>query len=169
MLSHEAITLFIGTHYSATWIGYMLCAFVDGAAWLATRSMVLAKLGLVAAMGISIWTSEYYSPTSPGYFLARKPDTNDALKEQALSTLPTDASIWSDEQIFAHLGLHPNAMIDGTNQEFRVYDIVDDVALWNGPDVRTLLRKNAYRIALRRGTLVVLRATRPRSSRNRMH
>jgi uncharacterized membrane protein len=161
MLSHEAITLYIGTHYSATWSGYMLCAFVDGAAWLASRSMNLAKLGLVAALGISVWTSEYYSPIYPAYFLGRKSDANDAQKEFALSSLPQDATIWSDESIFAHLGLHPNAMTYGSDQAFKVYDVVEDAALWKSPGVQMLVMRGAYRIARRQGNVVILERTRP--------
>lgn len=157
MLSHEAITLFIGTHYSATWSGYMLCAFADGAAWVASRSLVLAKLSLVAALGISIWTSEYYSPISPAYFLGRKIDVNDAVKEDVLSSLPRDATIWSDEQTFAHLGLHPHAMTYGTGQQYLVYDAIDDAALLNSTGVRHLIATGAYRVVVRRGTVVVLR------------
>ncbi|HEY2475765.1 MAG TPA: DUF2079 domain-containing protein [Candidatus Cybelea sp.] len=162
MLSHEAITLFIGTHYSATWIGYMLCAFVDGVAWLASRSMVLAKLGLVAAMGVSIWTSEYYSPVSPGYFLGRKITPDDALREQALSSLPTDANIGSGDEFFAHLGLHPNAMLDRSNQDFLVYDSIEDNALWRSPKVQGLVAQGTYKVALRRGSMVILRRNKPR-------
>ena len=160
MLSHEAITLFIGAHYSATWSGYMLCAFADGAAWLAARSTVVAKVALVGAIGVSIWTSEYYSPISPAYFLGRKSDSNDAVKESVLSSLPRDATIWSDDRIFAHLGLHPKAMIDGSGQEFKIYDVIDDGALWKSAAVQKLIREGAYRIAIRRGSIVVLRLNR---------
>ena len=156
MLSHEAITLFIGTHYSATWSGFMLCAFVDGAAWLASRSIVLAKLGLVAAMGISIWTSEYYSPISPAYFLGRKATAADAEKERILAALPKDASIRSDDAIFAHLGMNPNASIDGSGQQYLVYDMAEDAAQWNSQRVRDLLANGGYRVFLRRGQIVIL-------------
>lgn len=157
MLSHEAITLFVGTHYSATWSGYMLCAFVDGAAWLASRSMILAKLGLVAALGVSIWTSEYYSPVSPAYFLGRKSTADDAAKERALASLPKDASILSDDAIFAHLGMHTNASIDGSGQEYLVYDVIEDASQWRSSAVQELLARGIYRIVLRRGSIVVLR------------
>jgi len=162
MLSHEAITLFIGTHYSAVWSGYMLCAFADGAAWLASRSMVLAKLGLVAAMGVSIWTSEYYSPTSPAYFLGRKSTPNDALMEEALSSLPKDANIGSGDEFFAHLGLHPNAMLDRSDQDFLVYDVIEDGALWRNTKVQGLITRGTYKVALRRGSIVILRRTKSR-------
>lgn len=157
MLSHEAITLFIGTHYSATWIGFMLCAFVEGAAWLAARSMTLAKLGVVLALAISIWTSEYYSPTSPGYFLGRKSTYADSVKEQTLESLPKSASIRADDEIFAHLGMNPNAMIDGSGQQYIVFDVIDDAAQWKSAAAQSLLAQKTYRIVLRRGTLVVLR------------
>jgi hypothetical protein len=157
MLSHEAITLFIGTHYSATWSGYMLCAFVDGAAWLATRSTTLAKLGIVAALAVSIWTSEYCSPTSPGYFLGRKTTPDDALKERALESLPRDATIRAHDELFAHLGMDPNAMIDGSGQEYLVYDVVDDAAQWKSPETQSLVTHKRYRVVLRAGSLIVLR------------
>lgn len=157
MLSHEAITLFIGTHYSATWSGYMLCAFVDGAAWLASRSLVLAKLGVVAALGISVWTSEYYSPISPAYFLGRKSTPNDALNEQALSSLPKDANIGSGDEFFAHLGLHPNAMLDRSDQDYLVYDVTQDGPLWRSSRVQGLITHGTYSVVLQRGSVVIIR------------
>lgn len=131
----------------------MLCAFVDGAAWLASRSLNAAKAAMIAALGISIWTSEYYSPTSPGYFLYRKPTAADAEKERLLAMLPSDASIYSDDAIFAHLGMHPNAAIDPAGQQYVVYDAVDDAAQWQS--VQNLTAHGGYRIVARQGSLII--------------
>jgi len=156
MLSHEAITLVIGAHYSATWSGYMLCAFVDGAAWLASQSATLAKAALVAALGLSIWTSEHDSPIIPGYFLYRKSTAEDAAKERLLASLPRDAAILAGDAIFAHLGMHPNASITPSGEEYVVYDAAEDAA-WGSPAARNLMRREGYRIVRRQGSMVVLR------------
>lgn len=144
LLSHEAITMFIGEHYSATWSGYMLCAFVDGAYWLSKRSLLAAKVACLAAAAISIWISEYYSPILPGYFLYRAPTMLDRAKESIFAALPTDATIFSENLIFAHLGMHPCAGVDVQDQEFLVFDKVEDVDLLKSSVVQQLISRGRY-------------------------
>ena len=105
LLSHEAITMALGTQYAATWCGYLLCALVYGASTVGRRSQVALAVFLAAALAISIWTSANQSPITPGYALYRSPDEQDRERERLLSALPKDASIWSHDPIFAHLSM----------------------------------------------------------------
>jgi Predicted membrane protein (DUF2079) len=59
LLSHEAITLQLSTHYTATWIGYVLCAFVDGVSRVHSQSMFDGEEYLV-----------FDHFTDPGYWIA---------------------------------------------------------------------------------------------------
>jgi uncharacterized membrane protein len=156
MLSHEAITLFIGLHYSAAWSGYMLCAFVDGVSWLSSRSLQVAKLSLVLAAGISVWTSEYYSPTMPGYFLGRKPDTDDVAREAILASLPRNASVFADDNIFAHLGMNPRASVNMHDQRYLIFDLGRETTLWNSAPIQGLIARKTYRVELQAHGIVVL-------------
>ncbi len=159
LLSHEAITMFIGTHYSATWSGYMLCAFVDGAYWLSKRSLLAAKVATVAAAAISIWTSEYYSPIAPGYFLNRRPTAQDRAKERIFASLPRKASIFSDNLIFAHLGMYARAAMELRNQEYLVFDKGQDEDLLKTSGVRQRIRTGRYVTLIDADGVLVLRRT----------
>jgi uncharacterized membrane protein len=158
LLSHEAITLFIGLHYSATWSGYMLCAFVDGAAWLSTRSASLGKAAVLLAAVISIWTSEYDSPTLPGGFLNRKPDAEDRAREAILASLPRTASVYSDDTMFAHLGMNPQASVNMQLQEYLVFDVVDDAPMWKSATIQGLIAQS-YDAVLQAQGLIILKRT----------
>ena len=88
LLSHEAITMVLGTQYAATWCGYLLCAYVDGASTIGRRSHA-ALVGLVAiAFAMSMWTSAYQSPIAPGYALYRSPNEQDHERDRLLNALP---------------------------------------------------------------------------------
>lgn len=157
MLSHEAITLFIGLHYSATWSGYMLAAFADGAGRLSLRSLGLTQVALGIALVVSIWTSVYYSPTMPGYFLARAATDEDRGKEAMLASLPDGATIYSNDRIFAHLGTQPQASVNLAKQEYLVFDVVEDAALFKSDAVQGSIARGEYRVVSTAHGLVVLR------------
>ncbi|MBV9332626.1 MAG: DUF2079 domain-containing protein, partial [Candidatus Eremiobacteraeota bacterium] len=56
LLSHETMTMLLGTHYTAAWSAYLLCAFVDGTATVYRRWQVAGASLMVAALAASIWT-----------------------------------------------------------------------------------------------------------------
>jgi uncharacterized membrane protein len=159
MLSHEAITLFIGLHYSATWSGYMLCAFADGAGWLATRSTSLAKVAVIAAAAVSAWTSEFASPIMPAYFLGRKPNAEDRAKEAIIASLPRSKSVWGDDDTFAHLGLNPRASVNMQGQDYLIFDRSEDAALWRSAPIQGLIARKIYRVVSNADGVVILRRT----------
>lgn len=159
MLSHEAISFFIGVQYSATWIGYVLCAFVDGAGWIWKRSATVAKLALLVATGVSIWTSEYNSPILPGGAWMQ-PSAADKMIDYQLRRLPESATIYSREDIFAHLAAtHPRASINLSGQEYLVFNLDVDGDSWKSPVIQGLISQQLYRVVLRTSDLVILERT----------
>ena len=159
LLSHEAITMVPGAHYTATWSGYILCAFVDGLWFVYNRSDVLAKGGLAFALLASIWTSRYYSPVNPGFALYRKPTMDDWKREYELGSLPRSASIGTGGFVIAHLGMDPRATIAMSDQDFIVFDAFSDPAFWHAYDsqkVAQLVKGGSYHIVLQQAGIVVL-------------
>ena len=71
LLSHEAITMSLAMHYTATWSGYVLCAFADGLAVTFSRSRAASEVALLVAFVASILTSRYASPIDPAFALYR--------------------------------------------------------------------------------------------------
>jgi uncharacterized membrane protein len=159
LLSHEAITMALGAHYTALWSGYVLCAFVDGASKLYNRSETAAKGALVVALLASIWTSRYYSPINPGFAMYRQPAPADAIREHALSTLPRTASVGTGGFVIAHLGMNPHATIAMSDQDYLVFDAFSDPAFWSAndaPKVAHLTKSGAYRKTFDNAGIVVL-------------
>ena len=156
LLSHEAITMVLGTQYASTWCGYMLCAYVDGASTIGRRSQTTLVGFLIAAIAISIWTSTYQSPIRPGYALYRRPNEQDRERERILSDLPKNASVWSHDPIFAHLSMNPNASVNLNGQEYLIFDLPQDAAEYDGAPVQHLLTSGTYGVSLQRANLIIL-------------
>lgn len=160
LLSHEAVTMSLGAHYTATWSGYVLCAFVDGASRVYNRSEIAAKGALLFALLASLWTSRYASPIDPGFALYRRPNAADRIRDQALAMLPRSAGIGTGGFVIAHLGTYPNATIamsDG--EEYLVFDAFTDPAYWSSIDkakVGDLVRRGTYQRIFDGAGIVVL-------------
>ncbi len=148
LLSHEGITLQLGTHYTATWIGYVLCAFVDGLSQIYRHSTFAARLAMVAAFVASVWTSYYYSPIGPRFALYRRPTPADRLRERALSNLPRNASIGSGVWVLPHIAMNPGATVAMSDGErYLVFDHFTDPGYWiaaDRPTIRRLIGSGAY-------------------------
>lgn len=161
LLSHEAVTMGLGAHYTATWSGYVLCAFVDGASNAYYRSKLAAQGALLFALAASIWTSRYYSPINPGFALYRQVTVDDRIRENELRSLPRTASIGTGGWIIAHLGMNPQATIAMSGgEDYLVFDAFTDPAYWNAIDaskVKQLVKSSAYRTVFDRAGIVILR------------
>lgn len=147
LLSHEAITMGLGTHFTATWSGYVLCAFIDGASKIYNRSNIAAQGALLLAFLASIWTSRYYSPINPGFALYRQPTAADGIREHELATLPRTTSVGTGGFVIAHLGMNPHATIAMSDQNYLVFDAFTDPAFWSAidaPKVAKLVKAGAY-------------------------
>lgn len=163
LLSHEAVTMGLGAHYTATWSGYVLCAFVDGASNAYLRSRLVAKGALLFALLASIWTSRYYSPINPGFALYRHATIADRVREHELDLLPRTASIGTGGWVIGHLGMHPHATIAMSDQDYLVFDAFTDPTYWStqdAPKVAQLIRRGVYRKIFDGAGIVVLAAKR---------
>ncbi len=128
LASHEAITINLSTHYVATWLPYVLFAFVLGTASAYRRSKRLTYVLLSCSLAASLWIDIFASPAQWWYQIYRLPNARDALLEHTLQRLPREASIGADLWSFAHLGLDPRATIDPTYAQFVVVDRRCDTA-----------------------------------------
>lgn len=159
LLSHEAITMVLTTHYSAAWSGYLLCAFADGT-WVVYRRWQMAAKGALAfALLASIWTSRYYSPIAPGFALYRHPTAADRIRERELAALPGTATIGSGAFVLAHLGMKPHATVAMDGADYVVFDRFSDPAGWSDGDeakVSRLVSSGAYRKVYDDAGIVVL-------------
>jgi uncharacterized membrane protein len=160
LLSHEAITMVLGTQYTATWSAYLLCAFVDGTAVVYRRRQTAAVGALAVALAVSVWTSRYQSPINPGFALHRRPVPADRIRETELNRLPRSARIGTGAWVIGHLGMYPNAtiaMFDGAT--YLVFDAFTDPAYWNSTDkanVQRFIRGGTYREIYNGAGIVVL-------------
>jgi uncharacterized membrane protein len=164
LLSREAVTMDLGAQYTATWSGYILCAFVDGASQVFRRSRFAAEGALLFALLASIWTSRYYSPISPGFALYRPPTIDDQLRERELATLPRAATIGTGGWIIGHLGMDPHATIAMSDQDYLVFDAFTDPTYWKTIDalkVEQLVKSGTYAKIFDKTGIVILAKKHP--------
>jgi uncharacterized membrane protein len=158
----QPVTLAPGAHYSALLTGYALAGFVDGAARVPARRPVLARGVLAAAAVVSVWVAIFASPMEYWYYLYRRPAARDALLEATLRQLPARADVGAEDEIFAHLGLDPNASLDFAGQQWFVYDQTHYSQRWREVDsaaVRRALARGAYTVMSDRDGIIVLKRT----------
>jgi uncharacterized membrane protein len=159
LASHEPVTLAPGAHYSGLLTGYALAAFIDGAARIGAHRRALAGALVATAAAISVAISIFASPMEYWYYLYRRPSAHDALLEQTLRRFAPDADVGAEDEIFAHLGLDPNASIGFNGQRWFVYDRAHYSLHWHDvdqPAVRAALARHAYRVTSERDGVVVL-------------
>jgi uncharacterized membrane protein len=162
LASHEPVTVAPGAHYSALLSGYALAAFVDGLGRIpAVRLRVaMGALAAIASISIAIWAS----PMEYWYYLYRPPNAHDALLQRTLDRLPPDADVGAEDEVFAHLGLDPNASIALAGRRWIVFDRTHYSDQWrfvDEPVVKGLLAQGAYAVASDRNGIVVLRRSGP--------
>jgi uncharacterized membrane protein len=158
MASHEGITFNIGSHYSAAWSGYLLCAFADGIRVLREGSKLTSVYAMLGAFIIALRYDQYDSPIQPGYFLYRSQLPSDAAADRQLQELPLSATILSSDSVFAHLGLHPKASITFACQQYLAFSPKSDDG-WTGselPMARRLVKSGKYRYERNDSILVIL-------------
>jgi uncharacterized membrane protein len=163
LLSHEGVTMSLGAHYTATWSGYLLCAFVDGAAQLYQRRPLAAKGALAFALVASLWTSRYHSPIDPVFALYREPNAADGIRERELLALPRDASLGSGPWVLPHVAMNPRATVAMTEgEQYLVFDHFTDPSYWiatDRPTIQRLTKSRAYEQVYAGAGIVVLRRT----------
>jgi uncharacterized membrane protein len=160
LAANRPVTIAPGAHYSGLLTGYALAAFVDGAARVTVRKPVLARAVLAAAAVVSVWVGIFASPMEYWYYLYRRPSARDALLDATLKQLPAGADVGAEDEIFAHLGLDPNASINFAGQRWFVYDRTHFSHRWHdvdAPAVQRALARGAYVVASDRDGIVVLK------------
>jgi uncharacterized membrane protein len=121
LASHDRILLVFETPYAAVWIGYVLFAFVLGAAALYRRSEIVTRYALIAAAAISFSVLTLGDPMARWYRLYRLPNAHDASLSSVLSSLPRDADLSVPENLYAHVGFDRHA----GNNVWRRFVVVD--------------------------------------------
>jgi uncharacterized membrane protein len=160
LASRQPVTIMPGAHYSALLTGYALAGFVDGAARLSALRPRLARGLVVTAAAVSVWVAIFASPMEYWYYLYRRPNTHDALLAQTLARLPSQADVGGEGEIFAHLGLDPNASANFDNQQWFVFDRTHYSQRWHEvdePAVRRALAEHRYAVRSDQDGIVVMR------------
>ncbi len=160
LASHQPVTIVPGAHYSALLTGYALAGFVDGAFRLQTLKPQLVKWLVIAAAAASVWIAIFASPMEYWYYLYRHPNAHDARLEETLTRLPPLADVGAEDEIFAHLGLDPNASIDFNGQRLFVYDRTHYSERWqeiDEPAIQRALADHKYVVASSHDQIVVLK------------
>lgn len=163
LFSQRTVTLAPGAHYSALLTGYALVAFVDGAARLRAARPRLVVPFVAAAATISLAIGIFASPMEYWYYLYRRPNAHDALLEATLQSLPREADVGAEDEIFAHLAADRRASIDFAGQQWFVFDRKHYSQRWHDvdePAVARALARGAYRLTSERDGIVVLRRAR---------
>ncbi len=163
LAAHQPVTIIPGSHYSALLTGYALAGFVDGASRLYANKPRLAKGVVAAAAAASLCIAIFASPMEYWYYLYRRPNVHDALLEETLRQLPPQADVGAEDEVFAHLGLDPDASVNFTGQQWFVYDGTHYSQHWqqiDEPAIRRALARHLYVVISDRDGIVLLKRSR---------
>jgi uncharacterized membrane protein len=152
LLSHEAVVINLSTHYLATWLPFVLLAYVLGLAKMAGRSLPAARAAVALCAIVTLWTDVYANPSSLYHRPFRFPDAHTAALERVIAQLPHNASVGTTLDIFAHLGMDPAASIDLTHTRYMLLDRKcesDDCRKGTLPEADRLLATGGYRLLRR--------------------
>ena len=160
LASREPLTYTMGQHYAAVWIPYVLVAFAIGGARAIVRRPATGARWIRASAVLCVVVLAFFSPLHLGHFL-RWPNARDAAMNGTLATIPLASSVGTYDEVYSHLGFHPNAAIGvGTGPEFVVYDDRYASQHWTTtvfPRVRAALAAGTYGVASDRDGVVLLR------------
>ncbi len=112
LLSRVPVAYTTGQHYAATWVPYVLVAFSLGAARLWRRSPRAAGVLVTLSLITSAYVNLFASPNGWTANL-RAPSAADRRADAFIAGLPPNSSITAFCQVFAHLGMDPNATVYG--------------------------------------------------------
>lgn len=122
LLSHDAMTYTMGQHYAAVWIGWILFAFALGVARTYVKRPRLAAALVAASAFVCALDLAVASPTHWRSNLAL-PNAHDVELGRILGQLPGNVSVGTQEAIYSHLGLDPNASLGLERQpQFALFD-----------------------------------------------
>ncbi len=147
--SHESITYTMGQHYAAVWIAYVLFAFALAVGATYAGAPRRAALTVRAALVLCTLVLAFASPTHWGHYV-RARTAHDGARDRALARLPKDGEIGAADDLYAHLGFDPHALLGFDRApRYALVDAKDDVAALNvkwRPIVVAKARTGAYRL-----------------------
>ena len=146
LLSRMPVAYTIGSHHAATWVPYVLVAFALGTARVWKHAPRAALIALAASFAISGYINVAASPNHWSANLAGRSPADRAV-DAFIATLPSNASIASFCQVYAHLGMYPKATVypASLTQYVVLYPARDD-AQWDTRERRYIITKSAYRL-----------------------
>jgi len=150
LASRWSITYTMGQHYAGVWVGEMLVAYALTIAALAVaRGPTFARRLTVASLVLCLLNLSLASPTHWGHYL-RARNAHDAVLDGVLRTLPPAAAIGSYDEVYAHLGFDPNALLGvAGDPQYILLDRTYPSAYWRDvvtPQVQALVRQGRYRL-----------------------
>ncbi len=99
-----------GQHYAAVWIGYVLAAYAIGMGAAYRRSPRTATVLVRTSLVLCVLVLLFASPTHWGHYLGARTAHHREL-DRTLSALPPDLAVGTHDELYAHLGLDPNATV----------------------------------------------------------
>lgn len=146
LLSHEAITMKVGTHYAAVWIPFILLAFVLAIGKASAKSRRLAIWLLFATALASRHYSLVDDPSERWCYNYRNVNDNDRELGQFLAALPPKLDIGVLYDVYAHLGTNPNAALFSAGSRYILLDNLHESPDTNKEQalVSSLLRNRTY-------------------------
>jgi uncharacterized membrane protein len=143
LLSRVPVAYTMGQHYAATWVPYVLVAFALGVARLWKRSPRLAEALVVMSLGVSAYINVFAGPNDWNANLS-PPSAADRRVDAFVASLPPKASVTAFCQVFAHLGLDPNATVYAEQPTKYVVLYADrDIGNWDIRE-RKYVQSNRY-------------------------
>lgn len=166
LLSRMSTTFTLGTHYAGAWLGYVLVAFAFAVRKLPPER---AMRWMWACTALCVLELLVANPLHPGLNL-HAPQARDATLDAVLASLPSNASIATQEEAYTHLALDdPNARLlpdDPGAGEDACYvlidrDFPDSPRLQEyGAALQELVRERAYTMVRSDGGAVLYRSSR---------
>src|SRR6185312_12556961 len=143
LLSRVPVAYTMGQHYAATWVPYVLVAFALGVARVWKRWPRATPVLTALAAGVSVYLNAFASPNDWSANLSA-PAASDARVDAFVSNLPPNAPVTAFCQVFAHLGMDPNATVyaEQPTQYVVIYP-ARDIADWDTRE-RRYVRANGY-------------------------
>jgi uncharacterized membrane protein len=109
-LSRQSVTYTMGQHYAAVWIGYVLAAYAIGMGAAYRRSPRTATVLVRTSLMLCVLVLLFASPTHWGHYLGARTAHHREL-DRTLAALPPDLDVGTHDELYAHLGLDPNATV----------------------------------------------------------
>lgn len=162
LASREPLTYTMGQHYAAVWIPYVLVAFAVAGARLFESGAPRARLWVRSTAVLCALTLIAFNPLHPTHFL-RPRDAADRATDALIARVPPTASIGTYDEIYAHLGFYPRAIIGVEKRpEYALENQTYRSARWDrilAPELSRAIAAGDYAVAARIGDVVLYRET----------